>query len=41
MPRLPRFNLPGYPLHVEQRGDNSNFRTALYIGLRGYLCYIV
>ncbi len=22
MPRLPRFDLPGYPLHVVQRGNN-------------------
>jgi REP element-mobilizing transposase RayT len=22
MPRLPRFHLPGYPLHVVQRGNN-------------------
>lgn len=37
MPRLPRFDLPGYPLHVVQRGNN---RQAVFFEDSDYRAYL-
>lgn len=40
MPRLPRFDLPGYPPHVVQRGNNPQavfFDNAGYLACLGWL----
>ena len=37
MQRLPRFNSPGYPLHVVQRGNN---RQIIYFKDSDYRAYL-